>query len=92
MSWMHNVGIQYLQGFQMGNEIYLYDKDYTVIEMNGKRLFIISSEKAENVFEKAKECDIIIKYGENDPEDNTIMQCDAKIVELYEGKRVTVAF
>lgn len=72
--------------------VYLYDKDYTVIEMNGKRLFIISSEKAENVFEKAKECDIIIKYGENDPEDNTIMQCDAKIVELYEGKRVTVAF
>ena len=81
-------------GFSMDKtvNVYLYDKDCIIVAVNGKRLFIISSEKAENVFEKAKECDIIIKYGENDPEDNTIMQCDAKIVELHEGKRVTVAF
>ena len=81
-------------GFSMDKtvNVYLYDEDCIIVVANGKRLFITSSEKVENVFEKAKEYDIIIKYDKNDLSDNITNQNDVRIVELNEGKRVTVAF
>ena len=81
-------------GFSMDKtvNVYLYDEDCIIVAVNGKRLFITSSEKVENVFEKAKECDIIIKYDKNGLSDNITNQDDVRIVELNEGKRVTVAF
>ena len=81
-------------GFSMDMtvNVYLYDEDCIIVVANGKRLFITSSEKVENVFEKAKEYDIIIKYDKNDLSDNITNQNDVRIVELNEGKRITVDF
>jgi hypothetical protein len=72
--------------------VFVYDSDYMVITVNGQRLFITDSQNTENIFEKAKECDIIIKYGKNVLSDNGIKQNKIQVFELTEGKRLTVAF
>ncbi len=70
-------------------------KSYIEIFANGKKLILIDSQNAENLFEKIKDYDIIILYGENAFE---IKECielenlDAKIFVSVDGEKYSFYF
>ena len=70
-------------------------KSYIEIFANGKKLILIDSQNAENLFEKIKDYDIIILYGKNAFE---IKECielenlDARIVVSADGEKYSFYF
>ena len=70
-------------------------KSYVEIIANGKKLILIDSQNAENLFEKIRDYDIIILYGENAFE---IKECielenlDARIVVSADGEKYSFYF
>ena len=76
-------------------DVYVYNNDCIVVTVNGQRLFITDAQNIENIFEKAKECDIIIKYGKSVLVDETEIasrQDEFQIIDLTEGERLSITF
>ena len=71
--------------------INLENTDCIKIISNGQQISVVNSEKTENLFENAKDCDIIIVYGENAMEYNAKLK-EVRVVTINDYKTTSVYF
>lgn len=92
-----NRSISNVKSLEIGGNIKINAENYeTYIEIsaNGKKLILIDGQNAENLFEKAKDYDIIILYGKNafsikerieseNPDAKVFVSADGEIYSFY---------
>lgn len=85
----------YVTSFTLSENIYIdiSDENCIKIKTDGKSMAIVNCKKTENVYEKAKDCDIIILYNDNSEkiaEELSSQSTHSRVIVAEVGKAVSI--